>query len=80
MQAAPVAMEGPVAKPIFHTRADGATPGERFNRKCGVAPFELYASLFAGDCAIFFETRGDIVMGTPYLFSHLRRFSLEMHI
>ena len=42
--------------------------------------FELFASLFAGDFAIFFETREDMVTGTSYLFSHLRKFGLKMHV
>ena len=40
--------------------------------------FDLLDSLFADDCAIFFETRKDMATGTPYLFSHLRKFGLEM--
>ena len=56
------------------------TSGERFNRKRGVKSFELFASLFADDFAIFFETREDMVTGTSYLFNHLRKFGLKMHV
>jgi len=41
-------------------------------RKRGVASFELFASLFADDCELFFESRADMVTGTSYLFSHCR--------
>ena len=80
MQAALETMEWPVAKPTFRTRADGVTSGERSTRKRGVTVFELFASLFADDCALFFETRADMVTGTSYLFNHLRKFGLKMHI
>ena len=50
------------------------------NRKRGVASFGLFASLFVDDLSIFFETREDMVTETPYLFSHLRKFGLEMHV
>ena len=36
------------------------TSGESSKRKRGVTSFELFASLFAGDCAIFLETGEDI--------------------
>ena len=36
--------------------------------------------LFAGDCAIFTETGEDMAAGTSYLFSHLRKFGLKMHV
>ena len=45
-----------------------------------MASFELFASLFADDCAIFFVTREDMVTGTSYLFNHLRKFGLKMHV
>ena len=80
MQAALETMEWPVAKPTFQTRADGVTSGERPTRKRGGTVFELFASLFADDCALFFETRADMVTGTSYLFNHLRKFGLKMHI
>ena len=41
-----------------------------------LSDFELFASLFAGDCAIFFETREYMLKGAPYLFNHLRKFGL----
>jgi len=80
MQAALETMEWPVAKPTFQTRADGVTTGERPMRKRGVTSFELFASLFADDCALFFESRADMVTGTSYLFNHLRKFGLKMHV
>jgi len=50
------------------------------NRKRGVTPFRLFDSLLAGDCAIFFETREDMVTGKSCLFNHLRKFGLKMHV
>ena len=80
MQAALETMEWPVAKPTYRTRADGVTTGERSTRKRGVTSFGLFASLFADDCALFFESRADMITGTSYLFNHLRKFGLKMHI
>ena len=56
------------------------TSGEESTRKRGVTAFELFSSLFADDCALFFETRADMVTGTSYLFNLLRKFGLKMHI
>jgi len=80
MQAALETMEWPVSKPSFQTRAGGVTTGERPMRKRGVASFELFASLFADDCALFFESRADMVTGTSCLLNHLRKFGLKMHV
>ena len=80
MQAALGTMEWPVAMPTSRTRADGVTSGERSNRKRGVTSFELFALLFADDCATSFETREDMVTGTSYLSNHLRKFGLKMHV
>ena len=80
MQAAMETMQWPVPKPQFRTRADGVTSGERSARKRGATSFELWASLYADDCAILFETRADLITGTSYLFNHLRKFGLQMHV
>jgi hypothetical protein len=73
-------MQWPVPKPQFRTRADGVTSGERSARKRGATSFDLWASLYADDCAILFETRADLITGTSYLFNHLRKFGLQMHV
>jgi hypothetical protein len=54
--------------------------GERSFRKRDASSFDLWMSLFADDCAIFFNSRADLVLGASYLFNHLRRFGLMMHI
>ena len=54
MQAALETMSWPVAKPQFCTTKDGKTTGSRWNRKRDVTMFELWASLFADDCALLF--------------------------
>ena len=36
--------------------------------------------MFADDCAIFFNSRADLELGASYLFNHLRRIGLMMHI
>ena len=54
--------------------------GERSGRVRGVTLFNLWASLYADDCAIFFKTRQDLITGSTYLFSHLARFGLHMHV
>ena len=69
-----------VGRPEFHTIKEGCTMGEKWNRKRGVTAFELWASLFADDCAVFFNNREELVVGTQHLFSHLRKFGLEMHV
>ena len=80
MQAAMETVKWPVPRPQLQTRADGGTSGERSARKRGATSFELWASLYADDCAVLFETRADLITGTSYLFSHLRRFGLQMHV
>ena len=66
MHAALQKMKWPVARPAFRTRAERVKSGEGSNRKHGVTPFELFASLFASDCATFFETREDMVTEAPF--------------
>ena len=61
-----------MVKPTIRARADGVTSGDKSNRKHGVTSLELFASLFADDCAIFFEKREGMVTGTSCLFNHLR--------
>ena len=81
-QAALETMEWPVAKPQFCTRLDreAETHGEMWNRKRDIEHFELWRSLFADDCALFFETRADLITGANYIYEHLRRFGLHMHV
>ena len=80
MQAAMETMNWPVPKPEFRTRTDGVTMGEKSERKRGAKTFEFWLSLFADDCALFFNTRSDLITGTSYLFNHLRKFGLLMHV
>jgi hypothetical protein len=67
-------------KPVFRTRMDGKTMGERWDRKRGATSFEFWASLFADDCAVLFNSRAELITGTQHLFDHLRGFGLEMHV
>ncbi len=60
MQAAMETLACPVAKPVFRTNSKGVTMGERSFRKRDASSFELWASLFADDCAIFFNSRADL--------------------
>ena len=69
-----------VSRPEFRTVNEGKTMREKRNRKRGATSFELWASLFADDCAVFFNSREELVIGTQYLFTHLRKFCLEMHV
>ena len=80
MQAAMETMEWPVPKPEFRTRADGVTMGERSGRKRGASTFEHWCSLFADDCALFFNSRSDLEIGASYLYNHLRKFGLQVHV
>ena len=80
MQTAMESMKWPVPKPEFRTRADGVTMGERSVRKRGASTFEHWCSLFADDCALFFNTRSDLEIGASYLYNHLRKFGLQVHV
>ena len=86
MQAALETMEWPVAKPKFCTsRTKCKTTGENHGRKIDYEhkttfTFELWASLFADDCAVLFESRRDMIEGMEYLYKHLRKFGLHMHL
>ena len=88
MQAAIETMEWPVAKPEFCTRDDGKTHGERWDRKTQgerwenrkIETFPLWSSLFADDCKVSFNSREDLIVGTNYLYNHLLRFGLLMHV
>ena len=75
IQAVLETIEWPVTRPTFRTRTDEVTSGVRFKSKRGVASFKLFASLFAGDCAILFETKEYTVTGAPYFFNHLRKLA-----
>jgi hypothetical protein len=82
MQAALETLNWPegVEKPQFRTRQHGKTMGEKWDRKREATMFELWASLFADDCAVIFNSREELVLGTQHLYSHLRKFGLEMHV
>ena len=79
MQAALETMDWPVAKPPFCTKEYGPITGAKLLRR-GVTKFEVWSSLFADDCGLLFETRDDMVAGANYIFAHLRRFGLHMHV
>ena len=54
--------------------------GECSFRKRDVSSFHFWASLFADDCALIFETREDLIAGTDAIYAHLRKFGLNMHV
>jgi hypothetical protein len=70
---------GSVAGPDFKTRESGVTMEENSNRKRDATPFELWAFLFANDCALLFNSRDDLIKGPNQIFTHLRRFGLQMN-
>ena len=39
-----------------------------------------FGGLFADDCALYFSSRADLVTSTSYLYSHLSKFGLMMHV
>ena len=81
MSAAMETMDWPVAKPTFCTSSDNHhLHGERADRKRGASSFEFFASLFADDCAVLFESHDDMVAGMDYLYKHFMRFGLEIHL
>ena len=74
-------MEWPVAKPIFRTStANHHLHGERSDRKREATSFEFFASLFADDCAVLFESHKDMVIGIDYMYKHFLKFGLEIHL
>jgi hypothetical protein len=82
MQAAMETLERPegASKPEFMTREYGKTTGERVYRVRGACSFELWTSLFADDCVLLFQSRDDLIRGSSYIFSHLRKSGLCMHV
>jgi hypothetical protein len=72
----------PVDLPEFCTTADGALHGMKgpLRKKRGDFVFQLWRSLFADDCALLFRTRADLIVGSRYLYAHLRKFGLTMHV
>ena len=81
MQAAIETMKWPVPKPQFCTSEEKCKMhGERSDRKRGALPFDLFSSLFADDCAVLFESRQDMIVGTDYMIQHLKRFGLTIHV
>jgi hypothetical protein len=83
IQACLETLDWPVPKPTFCTRdgARGQLKGDaiRFGRKA-MTIFELWASLFADDCATLFESRADMITGANCLYNHFLRFGLHIHI
>jgi exonuclease III len=83
IQAALEALDWPVAKPTFCTREgeSGKISGDAYrNSKKTMTTFELWASLFADDCGLLFETRADLIAGANCLYQGFLRFGLHMHI
>jgi hypothetical protein len=71
---------GGVARPEFKTRESGVTMGEISNRKRDAKAFEIWVSLFAGDCALLFNSRDDLITASNHVFSHLYKFGLQIKI
>ena len=75
MQAVMETAEWPVPKPEFCTRENGETQGalttrvfaDKKKRKKKVDRFHLWASLFADDCGLLFNTREDLITGSNYI-------------
>ncbi len=79
MQAAMDTLTWPGAQP-FSAPAQKVSPWVSIDPESAMHPFDLWTSLFADDCAIFFNSRADLELGASYFFKHLRRFGLMMHI
>ena len=81
MAAAMETMEWPVPKPTFCTsRANHVLHGERPDRKRDAYRFEFFASLFADDCAVLFDTHDDMRVGMDYMYKHFLKFGLKIHL
>ena len=53
---------------------------KKWDRKREATSFELWIALFADDCAVIFNSREELVLGTQHLFFHLRKFCLNIHV
>ncbi len=81
MQAAMETLTWAIAKPVFRTRSKGVFVGYHSIPKRDASSFDLWTSLFADDCAIFFSSHAHLELGaSSYLCNHLRRFGLMLHI
>jgi hypothetical protein len=80
MEATLETMKWPVPKPVFCTRKNGVTMGERTERKRGTVKHEHGCSLYADDVVFFFNTRERILKKVPAVYAHLLHFGLTMHI
>ena len=81
MNAALETLEWPasIGRPTFAFDRKAGPTGVNSRRKaCHL--YEVWHSLFADDCGVFFETRTDLVLGSQVLFDHLKRFGLLMHV
>jgi hypothetical protein len=68
------------AWPEFMTRKRGVIIGKNSNRKRDATPFELLISLFTDNCALFFNSRDDLITGSNDILAHLRKFGFQMQM
>ena len=68
-----------VTKPQFRTREEGETYGATQVHEHGSFTYEFWVSLFADDCALIFNNREELEIGTKYINNHLSAFGLQMH-
>jgi hypothetical protein len=81
MNAALETLEWPahIRRPTFaFDRTAGPTGVKHRTSACRL--FEVWHSLFADDCGVFFENRAELISGSQVLFDHLQRFGLQMHV
>ena len=76
IQAVLKTMTWPVAKPQLCTNLNCS----KWNKKRGVTVYELWASLLADDRVLLFNSGDDLKLGANYLYHHLSKFGLLMHI
>ena len=54
--------------------------GSKWRTKKGSTTFSLWCSLYADDAANFFSTRSKLQAGCAFIYKHLKRFGLTMHV
>jgi len=64
----------------FMTREHGKITGERTSLVRDASSFELWTSLFADDCVLLFQSRGELIRGSSHIYTRLRKFGLCMHV
>ena len=65
---------------VIRLHADAAVNFKLGDEEVEATSFEFFASLFADDCAVLFESHKDMVIGMDYMYQHFLKCGLEIHL